>query len=223
MDSKTLAKYIDHTALTAEKNEQDILTLCDEAIKYGFYSVCINSGYIPLAKEKLAGSDVKVCTVVGFPLGANLTSVKAFETQEAIKAGANEIDMVINVGWIKSNKWQAVKDDIQAVLNACNGVPLKVILETCLLTKDEIIKACEICKEIGVAFVKTSTGFSKGGALVEDVALMKKIVGNIGVKASGGVRDTETALAMIKAGATRIGASASIAIIGHTNDRQSDY
>ncbi|VEH64962.1 deoxyribose-phosphate aldolase [Rodentibacter pneumotropicus] len=112
--------------------------------------------------------------MVGFPLGANLTSVKAFETQEAIKAGANEIDMVINVGWIKSNKWQAVKDDIQAVLNACNGVPLKVILETCLLTKDEIIKACEICKEIGVAFVKTSTGFSKGGALVEDVALMKK-------------------------------------------------
>ncbi|MDC2825943.1 deoxyribose-phosphate aldolase [Rodentibacter pneumotropicus] len=223
MDSKTLAKYIDHTALTAEKNEQDILTLCDEAIKYGFYSVCINSGYIPLAKEKLAGSDVKICTVVGFPLGANLTSVKAFETQEAIKAGANEIDMVINVGWIKSNKWQAVKDDIQAVLNACNGVPLKVILETCLLTKDEIIKACEICKKIGVAFVKTSTGFSKGGALVEDVALMKKIVGNIGVKASGGVRDTETALAMIKAGATRIGASASIAIIGHTNDRQSDY
>ncbi|NBH75659.1 deoxyribose-phosphate aldolase [Rodentibacter pneumotropicus] len=223
MDSKTLAKYIDHTALTAEKNEQDILTLCDEAIKYGFYSVCINSGYIPLAKEKLAGSDVKICTVVGFPLGANLTSVKAFETQEAIKAGANEIDMVINVGWIKSNKWQAVKDDIQAVLNACNGVPLKVILETCLLTKDEIIKACEICKEIGVAFVKTSTGFSKGGALVEDVALMKKIVGNIGVKASGGVRDTETALAMIKAGATRIGASASISIIGHTNNTQSDY
>ncbi|MCQ9120213.1 deoxyribose-phosphate aldolase [Rodentibacter pneumotropicus] len=223
MDSKTLAKYIDHTALTAEKNEQDILTLCDEAIKHGFYSVCINSGYIPLAKEKLAGSDVKICTVVGFPLGANLTSVKAFETQEAIKAGANEIDMVINVGWIKSNKWQAVKDDIQAVLNACNGVPLKVILETCLLTKDEIIKACEICKEIGVAFVKTSTGFSKGGATAEDVELMRKIVGNIGVKASGGVRDTETALAMIKAGATRIGASASIAIIGHTNDRQSDY
>ncbi|OOF61137.1 deoxyribose-phosphate aldolase [Rodentibacter pneumotropicus] len=223
MNSKTLAKYIDHTALTAEKNEQDILTLCDEAIKYGFYSVCINSGYIPLAKEKLAGSDVKICTVVGFPLGANLTSMKAFETQEAIKAGANEIDMVINVGWIKSNKWQAVKDDIQAVLNACNGVPLKVILETCLLTKDEIIKACEICKEIGVAFVKTSTGFSKGGALVEDVALMKKIVGNIGVKASGGVRDTETALAMIKAGATRIGASASISIIGHTNNTQSGY
>lgn len=223
MDNKILAKYIDHTALTAEKNEQDILTLCDEAIKYGFYSVCINSGYIPLAKEKLAGSDVKICTVVGFPLGANLTSVKAFETQEAIKAGANEIDMVINVGWIKSNKWQSVKEDVQAVLNACNDVPLKVILETCLLTKDEIVKACEICKELGVAFVKTSTGFSKGGATVEDVALMKKTVGNIGVKASGGVRDTKTALAMIEAGATRIGASASIAIIGEANHTQSDY
>ncbi|OOF44302.1 deoxyribose-phosphate aldolase [Rodentibacter trehalosifermentans] len=223
MDSKTLAKYIDHTALTAEKNEQDILTLCDEAIKYGFYSVCINSGYIPLAKEKLAGTAVKICTVVGFPLGANLTSVKAFETQEAIKAGANEIDMVINVGWIKSNQWQAVKEDIQAVLNACNAVPLKVILETCLLTKDEIVKACEICKELGVAFVKTSTGFSKGGATVEDVALMKKTVGHIGVKASGGVRDTATALAMIEAGATRIGASAGIAIIGQANNIQSDY
>ncbi|AOF53038.1 deoxyribose-phosphate aldolase [Rodentibacter caecimuris] len=223
MDSKSLAKYIDHTALTAEKNEQDILTLCDEAMKYGFYSVCINSGYIPLAKEKLAGSEVKICTVVGFPLGANLTSVKAFETQEAIKAGANEIDMVINVGWIKSNKWQAVKEDIQAVLNACNGVPLKVILETCLLSKEEIIKACEICRELGVIFVKTSTGFSKGGATVEDVALMKKIVGNIGVKASGGVRDTKTALAMIEAGATRIGASAGIAIISNSSDTQSTY
>ncbi|OOF40834.1 deoxyribose-phosphate aldolase [Rodentibacter rarus] len=223
MDSKTLAKYIDHTTLTAEKNEQDILTLCDEAIKYGFYSVCINSGYIPLAKEKLAGTAVKICTVVGFPLGANLTSVKAFETQEAIKAGANEIDMVINVGWIKSNQWQAVKEDIQAVLKACNTVPLKVILETCLLTKDEIVKACEICKEIGVAFVKTSTGFNKGGATVEDVALMKKTVGHIGVKASGGVRDTATALAMIEAGATRIGASAGIAIIGEENHTESDY
>ena len=223
MTPNQLAQYIDHTALTAEKNEQDISTLCNEAIEHGFYSVCINSGYIPLAKEKLAGSNVKICTVVGFPLGANLTSVKAFETQEAIKAGANEIDMVINVGWIKSQKWDEVKQDIQAVFNACNGTPLKVILETCLLTKDEIVKACQICKEIGVAFVKTSTGFNKGGATVEDVALMKQTVGNIGVKASGGVRDTETALAMIKAGATRIGASAGIAIISGTQDTQSTY
>ena len=223
MTPNQLAQYIDHTALTAEKNEQDILTLCNEAIEHEFYSVCINSGYIPLAKEKLAGSNVKICTVVGFPLGANLTLVKAFETQESIKGGADEIDMVINVGWIKSQKWDAVKQDIQAVFDACNGAPLKVILETCLLTKDEIVKACEICKEIGVAFVKTSTGFNKGGATVEDVALMKQTVGNIGVKASGGVRDTETALAMIKAGATRIGASAGIAIISGTQDTQSTY
>lgn len=223
MKSTKLAQYIDHTALTAEKNEQDILKLCDEAIQYGFYSVCINSGYIPLAETKLAGTNVKICTVVGFPLGANLTSVKAFEAKEAIKAGATEIDMVINVGWIKSQNWAAVKEDIQAVFDACAGIPLKVILETCLLTKEEIVKACEICKEIGVAFVKTSTGFNKGGATVEDVALMKQTVGDIGVKASGGIRDTKTALAMIEAGATRIGASAGIAIIGHASDTQSNY
>ncbi|QPB41537.1 deoxyribose-phosphate aldolase [Rodentibacter haemolyticus] len=223
MESKALAQYIDHTALTAEKTEQDIITLCNEAIQYGFYSVCINSGYIPLAKERLSGTNVKICTVVGFPLGANLTSVKVFETKEAIKAGATEIDMVINIGWIKSGKWDAVKQDILSVFESCAGIPLKVILETCLLTKEEIVKACEICKAIGVAFVKTSTGFNKGGATVEDVVLMKQTVGNIGVKASGGVRDTETALAMIKAGATRIGASAGIAIIGHSPEMKSDY
>ena len=224
MDSKQLAQYIDHTALTAEKTEQDILKLCDEAIQYGFYSVCINSGYIPLAKEKLS-SNVKICTVVGFPLGANLSSVKAFEPKKQSRhLGRSEIDMVINVGLIKSNKWEAVKDDIQAVLTACHGVPLKVILETCLLTKEEIVKACEICKALGVAFVKTSTGFNKGGATVEDVALMKKTVGNIGVKASGGIRDTQTALAMIKAGATRIGASAGIAIVtGASGNTSSNY
>lgn len=213
MNAIELAKYIDHTALTAEKTEQDILKLCDEALEYGFYSVCINPCHIPLAKEKLADSAVKICTVIGFPLGANMTAVKAFETEQAIKAGAGEIDMVINVGWIKSQQWGKVRQDIQAVFNACNGTPLKVILETCLLTREEIIKACEICKAIGVAFVKTSTGFNKGGATVEDVALMKKTVGDIGVKASGGVRDTQTALAMIEAGATRIGASAGIAIV----------
>ncbi|VEG72776.1 deoxyribose-phosphate aldolase [[Pasteurella] aerogenes] len=223
MQAKEIAKFIDHTALSAEKNEQDIIKLCGEAIENGFFSVCINSGYIPLAKEKLQGTDVKICTVVGFPLGANLTSVKAFETQEAIRAGADEIDMVINVGWIKSQKWQAVKADIQAVLQACNGLPLKVILETCLLTKEEIVQACEICKALNVAFVKTSTGFNKGGATVEDVALMKQTVGAIGVKASGGVRDTQTALAMIDAGATRIGASAGIAIIKGLSDTSTTY
>lgn len=223
MNAKQIAHYIDHTALTAEKTDADILKLCDEAIEHQFFSVCINSCHIPLAKQKLAGSNVKICTVVGFPLGANLSSIKAFETQEAIAAGANEIDMVINVGWIKSNKWSAVKEDIQTVLNACNGKPLKVILETCLLTKEEIVQACEICKALKVAFVKTSTGFNKGGATVEDVALMKHTVGDIGVKASGGIRDTQTALAMIKAGATRIGASAGIAIIHGVQDSNSTY
>ena len=223
MNAKQIAHYIDHTALTAEKTDADILKLCDEAIEHQFFSVCINSCHIPLAKQKLAGSNVKICTVVGFPLGANLSSIKAFETQEAIAAGANEIDMVINVGWIKSNKWSAVKEDIQTVLNACNGTPLKVILETCLLTKEEIVQACEICKALKVAFVKTSTGFNKGGATVEDVALMKHTVGDIGVKASGGIRDTQTAIAIIKAGATRIGASAGIAIIHGVQDSNSTY
>ena len=206
MNASQLAKYIDHTALTAEKTEQDILKLCEEALEYGFYSVCINPCHISLAKQKLADSAVKICTVIGFPLGANAT-------EQAIQAGAGEIDMVINVGWIKSNQWEKVQADIQAVFNACHDTPLKVILETCLLSKEEIVKACEICKAIGVAFVKTSTGFNKGGATVEDVALMKQTVGEIGVKASGGIRDTQTALAMIEAGATRIGASAGIAIV----------
>ncbi|HDR1029784.1 TPA: deoxyribose-phosphate aldolase [Pasteurella multocida] len=223
MDAKQIAQFIDHTALTAEKTEQDIIQLCDEAIAHQFWSVCINSAYIPLAKQKLAGTPVKICTVVGFPLGANLSTVKAFETTEAIKAGADEIDMVINVGWIKSNKWDAVEKDIATVLAACAGKPLKVILETCLLSKEEIVKACEICKTLNVAFVKTSTGFNRGGATKEDVALMKRTVGDIGVKASGGVRDTETAIAMISAGASRIGASAGIAIIHGLQDVSSTY
>ncbi|GJH43656.1 deoxyribose-phosphate aldolase [Pasteurella canis] len=223
MDAKEIAQFIDHTALTAEKTEQDILKLCDEAIENKFWSVCINSAYIPLAKEKLTGTDVKICTVVGFPLGANLSSVKAFEASQAIQVGADEIDMVINVGLIKSNKWDAVRADVAEVLTACANKPLKVILETCLLTKEEIVKACEICKQLNVAFVKTSTGFSSGGATVEDVALMKQTVGDIGVKASGGVRDTATAVAMINAGATRIGASAGIAIINGLQDVNSTY
>lgn len=224
MRPNQIAKLIDHTALTAEKTEQDILHLCDEAIENGFWSVCINSGFIPLAKQKLVNSNVKICTVVGFPLGANLSSVKAFEAQEAIKAGANEIDMVINVGLIKSNNWDKVREDIKIVQTACQGTLLKIILETCLLTKKEIIKACELCRELNVGFVKTSTGFNKSGAAVEDIALMRKTVGeNIGVKASGGIRDTDTALAMIKAGATRIGASAGIAIINGLKDNTSTY
>ncbi|MCI7352706.1 MAG: deoxyribose-phosphate aldolase [[Actinobacillus] rossii] len=224
MQSNEIAKFIDHTTLSAEKTEQDILQLCEEAVENNFWSVCINSGFIPLAKQKLVNSNVKICTVVGFPLGANLSSVKAFEAQEAIKAGAEEIDMVINIGLIKSGKWDKVREDIETVLTACQGKLLKVILETCLLTKEEIIKACELCRDLNVGFVKTSTGFNKAGATVEDIALMRKTVGeNIGVKASGGIRDTDTALAMIRAGATRIGASAGIAIINGLKDNTSTY
>ena len=213
MNRHQLAQYIDHTALSADKTPADIIQLCNEAKQYGFYSVCLNSAYIPLAKQQLAGSDVKICTVVGFPLGANLSSVKAFETRASIEAGAREIDMVINVGLAKAGDWDAVKADIQAVLEACQGVLLKVILETCLLSDEEIVKVCEICKALGVDFVKTSTGFNRAGATVEHIRLMRATVGDFGVKASGGVRDTATALAMIEAGATRIGASAGIAIV----------
>ncbi|MCK3654630.1 2-deoxyribose-5-phosphate aldolase [Pasteurellaceae bacterium Macca] len=224
MNTNELAKFIDHTALTAEKTEQDILRLCDEALEHQFFSVCINSAYIPLAKEKLQGSNVKICTVVGFPLGANLSTVKAFEAAEAINAGADEIDMVINIGWIKSGKWQAVAEDIQAVKNACQNVTLKVILETCLLSKAEIVKACEICRDLQVGFVKTSTGFNKGGATEDDIRLMRETVGQtLGVKASGGVRDAKTALAMIQAGATRLGTSASIAIVQGLDNNSSGY
>lgn len=218
------AKYIDHTLLAMNATEDQIRKLCDEAKEYHFYSVCVNSGYVPLAASLLKGSDVKVCSVVGFPLGAMLTSAKAFETEMAVKAGAQEIDMVINVGWLKSNDWQAVKNDIEAVFNACGDVPLKVILETCLLSKDEIVKVCNICKEIGVAFVKTSTGFSVLGATVEDVKLMRETVGDkMGVKASGGIRDRATAEKMVEAGATRLGASAGIAIVSGNGTSSGNY
>ena len=218
------AKYIDHTLLAMNATEDQIQKLCDEAKEYHFYSVCVNSGYVPLAAELLKGSDVKVCSVVGFPLGAMLTSAKAYETEMAVKAGAEEIDMVINVGWLKSNNWQAVKQDIEAVFKSCNNVPLKVILETCLLSKEEIIKICLICKEIGVGFVKTSTGFSTSGATVEDVKLMRETVGeNIGVKASGGIRDRMTAEKMVQAGANRLGASAGIAIVSGNSTSTSNY
>lgn len=218
------AKYIDHTLLAMNATEDQIRKLCDEAKEYHFYSVCVNSGYVPLAASLLKGSDVKVCSVVGFPLGAMLTSAKAFETEMAVKAGAQEIDMVINVGWLKSNDWQAIKNDIEAVFNACGDVPLKVILETCLLSKDEIVKVCNICKEIGVAFVKTSTGFSVSGATVEDVKLMRETVGDkMGVKASGGIRDRATAEKMVEAGATRLGASAGIAIVSGNGTSSGNY
>lgn len=210
-----LAQYIDHTLLKPEATEEKIIKICNEAKEHNFASVCVNPFYASLVSEQLKGTSVKTCVVIGFPLGATTKEVKAFEAKDAIKNGAQELDMVINVGALKDKKYDVVKDDIKAVVEAAKGNALvKVIIETCLLTKDEIVKACEIAKEADADFVKTSTGFSTGGAKVEDVKLMRETVGSdMGVKASGGVRTTEDAKAFIEAGATRIGASASIAII----------
>lgn len=214
MDTRSLAGMIDHTLLKPEAQEAEIRTLCDEARANGFYSVCVNPANVALSAQLLAGSQVKVCTVVGFPLGATTSAVKAFETRDAIANGAQEIDMVINVGALKSGLLDRVESDIRAVVEAAGEVPVKVILETALLTDEEKVAACQASKAAGAAFVKTSTGFSKGGATVSDIRLMRLTVGpEMGVKASGGVRDRQTALAMAEAGATRLGASASVAIV----------
>ncbi len=214
MDTRSLAGMIDHTLLKPEAQEAEIRTLCDEARTHGFYSVCVNPANVALSAQQLAGSEVKVCTVVGFPLGATTSAVKAFETRDAIANGAQEIDMVINVGALKDGLLDKVEADIRAVVEAAGSVPVKVILETALLTDDEKVMACRASKAAGAAFVKTSTGFSKGGATVEDIRLMRLTVGpEMGVKASGGVRDHATAIAMAEAGATRLGASASVAIV----------
>lgn len=210
----TYAKYIDHTILKMDATKDEVIQICKEAKENSFFSVCVNSSYIPLVAQELQGSEVKVCCVVGFPLGACLTSVKAYEAKKAIEAGANEIDMVINVGFLKSGDFAFVKEDIRAVKEACGEVLLKVILETCLLSDEEIIKVCDFAKEVGADFVKTSTGFSKSGASIHAVELMRKTVGeNIGVKASGGVRSQEDAKAMIEAGANRLGSSNGLSII----------
>lgn len=211
-----LSKYIDHTILKPDATKEDIKKICSEAIEYDFASVCVNQFYTDMVNVLLKDSDVMTCTVVGFPLGASEPSVKACETVEAVKAGSDEIDMVINVGALKDGNDDFVKYDISEVVKAAAGKTVKVILETCLLTKEEIVKACKLSVEAGANFVKTSTGFSKGGATVEDVKLMKDTVGDQAlVKASGGVRDYETAMAMINAGASRIGASAGVAIVSH--------
>jgi len=209
-----IASLIDHTALKPNTTKEQINKLCSEAIEYGFASVCVNSSYVKLCSELLKDSAIKVCTVIGFPLGATTTATKAFEASEAIENGAREVDMVINVGAIKSGDFDFVKKDIEAVVQVAKGKALvKVILETCLLTEEEKIKSCKICKEAHADFVKTSTGFSTGGATVSDIKLMRGIVKpDMGVKASGGIRDYETAKAMVDAGASRIGASASVAI-----------
>lgn len=212
---KELAKMIDHTVLKAETSKEQVEKVCAEAKAHGFYSVCINPAWVELAARELEGSDVKVCTVIGFPLGASTSATKAFETKDAIEKGATEVDMVINIGALKGQEYQLVQADIEAVVGAAKGKALvKVIIETSLLTEQEKVKACELAVAAGADYVKTSTGFSTGGATVEDIRLMHQTVGpNIGVKASGGVRDHATAQAVVDAGATRIGASAGIAII----------
>lgn len=211
---KNIASMIDHTLLKPEATREMVEDLCDEAKKYEFAAVCINPYYVKLAKKSLEGSKIKVATVIGFPLGASMKETKAFETKKAIEDGADEIDMVINIGALKNKDYNIVKEDIKAVVDAAKGKAIvKVIIETCLLTDDEKVKACELSKEAGADFVKTSTGFSTGGATIEDVKLIKKTIGDsLKIKASGGIRDYEKAKAMIDAGASRIGASASVKI-----------
>ncbi|KYD32937.1 deoxyribose-phosphate aldolase [Parageobacillus toebii] len=210
-----IAKMIDHTLLKADATKAQIVKLCEEAKQYGFASVCVNPTWVATAAELLKGTDVKVCTVIGFPLGANTPETKAFETKNAIENGAAEVDMVINVGALKDGNDDLVERDIRAVVDVAKGKALvKVIIEACLLTEEEKVRACQLAVKAGADYVKTSTGFSTGGATPEDVALMRKTVGpNIGVKASGGVRDMQSAEAMIQAGATRIGTSSGVSIV----------
>ena len=218
MDTKSklnFAKYIDHTNLKPDAIENDIIKLCEEAKQYDFKSVCVNPCYVKLAKKQLENSDVLVCTVIGFPLGATTTETKIFEAREAVANGANEVDMVMNIGAAKSGNWDLLRRDIAGVVNAVKDhAKVKVILETCLLTNNEIIKACKCAVEAQADFVKTSTGFSTSGATSKDVALMKETVGDAcEVKASGGIRNLEMAEIMISSGATRIGTSSGARIL----------
>jgi deoxyribose-phosphate aldolase len=213
MNAVELAKYIDHTLLKPDASEEAVLKLCAEARDFGFASVCVNGSFTELVARELKGSGVKTCVVVGFPLGAGTSAAKAFETADAVSRGAEEIDMVISVGRLRSGETAAVREDIRAVVQAAEGALVKVIIETCLLTDEQKELACRLAEEAGAHFVKTSTGFSTGGATVEDVALMRRVVGDrLGVKASGGIRTREDAERMIAAGASRIGASASVTI-----------
>jgi deoxyribose-phosphate aldolase len=214
-------KYIDHTLLKQNATREQIITLCQEAKKYDFASVCVNPTWVHTCAEQLAGSDVKVCTVIGFPLGATTTAVKAFETKNAIENGATEIDMVINIGALKDKHMTLVTEDIRAVKTAAGKFVVKVIIETCLLSDEEKVLACEAALSAGADFVKTSTGFSTAGATVEDVRLMKSVVGSKAlVKAAGGVRTYEDLVAMIDAGADRIGTSAGIALLNKQTNSQ---
>ena len=220
-----LAKLIDHTLLKAEATRDEVVKLCEEARKYKFASVCVNTTWVPLCKAMLANSGVMVCTVVGFPLGAMSPQAKAYEAREAVRQGAKEIDMVINIGALKSKDYETVFEDICRVVKASAPAAVKVILETSALNNEEKIIGCTLSKLAGAAFVKTSTGFGKGGATVEDIQLMRSIVGGeLGVKASGGVRTVEDAIKMAQAGANRIGASASVAIVtGKTDAKAKGY
>ncbi|WP_160035739.1 deoxyribose-phosphate aldolase [Paenibacillus sp. An7] len=215
MKQTAIAPLIDHTLLKADARREDIIKLAEEAKEYGFASVCVNPGFVSTAYEVLKDTpQVKVCTVIGFPLGANTSEVKAYETKDAIANGATEVDMVINISALKDGNDDYVAADIKAVVDAAKGKALtKVIIETCLLTEEEKVRACKLAVQAGADFVKTSTGFSTGGATKEDIALMRKTVGpDVGVKASGGVRSAEDALVMIEAGASRIGTSGGVAI-----------
>lgn len=211
---RELAKKIDHTLLKADATREQILRICEEAKQYGTASVCVNTCWTFTVKQALEGSGIKTCCVVGFPLGAMSTAAKAFEAAYAVDMGADEVDMVLNIGMAKGGEWTNVKADIEAVVDAACGADVKVIIETCLLTDEEKVMACRMAKEAGAAFVKTSTGFSTAGAKEEDIRLMRETVGpDLGVKASGGIRTREDALKMIAAGATRIGASATAKIV----------
>lgn len=223
-DPQVLAGMIDHTILKPEATRDEVARLCKEAIDYGFASVCVNAVHAGFVAERLKGSNVRTCVVVGFPLGASGAAAKADEASRAIADGADEIDMVIDVGALREGDLDRFRADLAAVRRATSGKLLKVIIETCLLDNAQKETACRISKEIGADFVKTSTGFSSGGATVEDIALMRRVVGpEMGVKASGGVRTAETAWAMVEAGATRIGASAGIAIVGGSKAAATGY
>ena len=207
-------KMIDHTVLKADTPLETVKRICDEAMEYGFASVCINPCHVAYCADYLKDSDVNVCTVIGFPLGANTSAVKAFETKDAIANWADEIDMVMNIGALKDKNYDLVRDDVKAVVEAANGTLVKVILETCLLTEDEIKKACELCVEAKADYVKTSTGFSTRGATIEDVRIMKEAVhGKAKVKAAGGVRTPEDMVKIVAAGADRIGTSAGCSLV----------
>lgn len=214
MKPENLAQYIDHTLLKPDATRSQVATICDEAIQFGFFSVCVNPVHVKMVAEKLAGSSVRVCSVVGFPLGAHTSFMKAMETQKAVEDGADEIDMVLHIGAIKEGLVHYVEQDIRKVVEAAAGKTVKVIIETCLLNEKEIVDACLLAKKAGAHFVKTSTGFAEGGATASDVALMKRTVGgDMQVKASGGIKTLADAETMIAAGADRIGASAGIAIL----------